>query len=297
MIMKKNLLFVFCLLVAAVSAQAQLLWKISGNGLKSPSYMIGTHHLAPLGVLDSIAAFPTIKQEVAQVYGEVKMTDMQTMQMQMMKYMMMPQDTTIAMLLDAGQLAVVKDTVSKYAGAAVLPALDRIKPNVLSQQLVMMLLAMRIPGFNPMQQLDSELQKMATQSGKQTGGLETIDFQAQLLFGQPLSKQAADLYELVQDVSMVVKFNQLVYDLYMKQDLQKIYELAYSEEYLGKFGNSTLADYEMILDRRNRNWAQQMPAIMAEAPTLFAVGALHLPGNQGVIELLKQQGYRVEALQ
>ena len=39
----------------ALSANAQLLWKVSGNGLSSPSYIMGTHHLAPLSVKDGIA--------------------------------------------------------------------------------------------------------------------------------------------------------------------------------------------------------------------------------------------------
>ena len=39
----------------AFSANAQLLWKVSGNGLTQPSYIIGTHHLAPFSIMDSIA--------------------------------------------------------------------------------------------------------------------------------------------------------------------------------------------------------------------------------------------------
>lgn len=52
--MKKTLVFML-LLCITLGAQAQLLWKVSGNGLDRPSYVIGTHHLAPLSVKDSIA--------------------------------------------------------------------------------------------------------------------------------------------------------------------------------------------------------------------------------------------------
>ena len=47
---------------------------------------------------------------------------------------------------------------------------------------------------------------------------------------------------------------------------------------------------------RNENWAGQMPAIMKQVPTLFVVGAGHLPGDNGVLNLLKQQGYTIEAM-
>ena len=47
----------------ALSANAQLLWKVSGNGLSSPSYIMGTHHLAPLSVKDGIAGLQKAMDE------------------------------------------------------------------------------------------------------------------------------------------------------------------------------------------------------------------------------------------
>ena len=53
---------------------------------------------------------------------------------------------------------------------------------------------------------------------------------------------------------------------------------------------------EDMLDNLNKAWVEKMPAIMTEAPTLFVVGAGHLPGDNGVLNLLKQQGYTIEAM-
>ena len=58
----------------ALSANAQLLWKVSGNGLSSPSYIMGTHHLAPLSVKDGITGLQKAMDETQQVYGELKMS-------------------------------------------------------------------------------------------------------------------------------------------------------------------------------------------------------------------------------
>ena len=54
----------------AFSANAQLLWKVSGNGLNQPSYIIGTHHLAPFSIMDSIAGLKKAMNETQQVYGD-----------------------------------------------------------------------------------------------------------------------------------------------------------------------------------------------------------------------------------
>ena len=51
-----------------------------------------------------------------------------------------------------------------------------------------------------------------------------------------------------------------------------------------------------MLDNRNKAWVEKMPAIMTEAPTFSLVGAGHLPGDNGVLNLLKQQGYTIEAM-
>ena len=59
----------------AFSANAQLLWKVSGNGLNQPSYIIGTHHLAPFSIMDSIAGLKKAMNETQQVYGEIKMSE------------------------------------------------------------------------------------------------------------------------------------------------------------------------------------------------------------------------------
>lgn len=56
------------------------------------------------------------------------------------------------------------------------------------------------------------------------------------------------------------------------------------------------AEMEALLDNRNKAWIEKMPALMKDAPTLFVVGAGHLPGTNGVLNLLKQQGYTVEPM-
>ena len=72
--MKKTLAIVV-LLCITLGAQAQLLWKVSGNGLDRPSYVFGTHHLAPLSIKDSIASLQQVIDRTEQVYGEIIMGD------------------------------------------------------------------------------------------------------------------------------------------------------------------------------------------------------------------------------
>ena len=63
----KKLLGILLFISIALSANAQLLWKVSGKGLEKPSYIFGTYHLAPLSIKDSIAAMPQAMSETAQI--------------------------------------------------------------------------------------------------------------------------------------------------------------------------------------------------------------------------------------
>lgn len=89
----------------AISANAQLLWKISGNGLKQPSYVFGTHHFAPLNIVDSIPQLLTTLRSIDQVCGEIVMDDMQTpaVMQAIQQGVVIPGDTTLQMMYSPEQ--------------------------------------------------------------------------------------------------------------------------------------------------------------------------------------------------
>ena len=72
----KKITSALLLLLLSVGVQAQLLWKISGNGLQKPSYIIGTYHLAPVSFTDSIKGLKEAMASTEQVYGEIVTADM-----------------------------------------------------------------------------------------------------------------------------------------------------------------------------------------------------------------------------
>ena len=81
---------------------------------------------------------------------------------------------------------------------------------------------------------------------------------------------------------------------YFAQDLERLGELM--EEESEEVCGSTKEELERLLYNRNDNWLRQMPAIMADKPTFFAVGAGHLTGDRGVLEGLRKAGYKVESV-
>ena len=291
----KRLITLLLVVAATLGAQAQLLWKVSGNGLDKPSYLFGTYHLASLGIKDSIAALPQVQQDVQQVYGEIIMADMMKPEtlMQMQQQMMLPADTTLKSLFSPAEFETITQAVQEYLKVDIA-LLDRMKPAALMQQLTVLFYLKHTPGYNPQEQLDASFQQDATKAGKKVGGLETVQSQLDILFNKPLRRQAEDLYCFLSDPAKAERQAKEVIAAYAAQDLDTVLRLM--EEKEGTKCDPTPEEMAQLLYDRNHNWAKQMPALMQAAPTLFVVGAGHLPGEQGLIKLLQGKGYTVEPL-
>lgn len=292
----KKILSILLFIGLALNANAQLLWKISGNGQEKPSYILGTHHLAPLSIKDSIAGLPQAMDGTTQVYGEVVMSDMMSPEfMQVMqKSMMIAGDSTLQTFLTPEQYEVVGKVVKENLMADI-SMLAKLKPAAITQQLTLILCMKHLGGFNPQEQLDTYFQQQAAQNGKKVSGLETAQSQLDILFNsQTLQRQANLLYCLVSDIDRAMDQTKRLNEAYKAQNLDEMLKLM--EERDGNSCDPLPGEMEALLDNRNKAWIEKMPTIMKDAPTLFVVGAGHLPGSTGVLSLLKQQGYTVEPM-
>ena len=220
----KKISMLLMLLCIVLGANAQLLWKVSGKDLAKPSYILGTHHLAPLSIVDSIANFKETLNSVSQVYGEIVMKEMHSpanMQ-KVQQAIILPGDTTLHTLLTEAKYDSVAATIKQLMGVD-LKMMDKIRPAFISSQLAVILTLKTIKGFNPQQQLDGWIQTEAEKQGKKVGGLETMEYQMGVLFNsQSLMRQAELLYGFIKHLDrsedMTVKMN----NAYMKQDLNEM---------------------------------------------------------------------------
>lgn len=274
-------------LVAALGANAQILWKVEGNNLDKPSYILGSHHVAPADMLSRINGFKEALDGVEAVYGEINMADMNPMEMQqkMMAHIMAPADSTLSKLLSPAQLDSIGALIGSYMGQPLdMAQLEPMKPVMVSTQIALLESMKAFPGFNPAAQLDATVQNMGKAAGKKVDGLETFEFQMGVLYDNPLREQADDLMDVVRnDSANVEKAGQLA-NAYLSADLAKIDSLMKDED-------MTPEKLEKLLLSRNRDWAGKLPAIMKEQPTMIVVGCGHLPGKEGVLELLRAKGY------
>ncbi len=280
-----------------VFLENSVFWEISGNGLSTPSYLFGTHHLYPA---DSIKKNDFIKEKIKAcqvVVGELAMDNLMALTMATMKYSMM-KDTTLQDLLGEKNYQRVDEYMKKNLGMGVA-MFNRMRPMVIVQAISAQKVAQalgkdsKIEGMNTISDnIDYYFQEYGKSLGKEIAGLETVEFQAKtLLHSIPLNRQAEMLMEAIEDkdaqsAETYKKLNQY----YKEQNLNELGKLSFDEKMMKK------DEYDNLLKKRNNAWLPQIEKIIREKSAFFAVGALHLVGTDGIIYQLRQKGYIVKPL-
>lgn len=286
--MKRILAIIALLLLAVPAANAQLLWKISGRGIEKPSYILGTHHAVPYTFCDTIPGLMKAFGEVEHVVGEFDMLKMDAMtpqQMQnMQKMMMMPADTTMASLFSDAQ----RDTLDAYLKntlGANLQMLSSMKPMTIMVTVQQKILMELIPDIASLTGIDKYMQTLAAEKGKQVGGMETMEYQLGLLYGSSLQDQADALLDMVRRSNSKELLQELTV-AYKTQNLDTLWKIFQDQ--------MTQLEYDALVKTRNLNWLEEMKSLLPTQSTLYVVGAGHLPGDAGMINLLRDAGYKVK---
>lgn len=142
--------------------------------------------------------------------------------------------------------------------------------------------------------LDLLLQRKAVLQFKPTYGLETMDEQLEVFNGLPMEDQVQLLSEALKYQSQnALQMKQLL-DAYLQRDLAKL--AAISDRYQNRAGPAYDKLMDRLLAKRNHRMIERMQPRLQEGNAFIAVGALHLPGESGLLTLLEKQGYQVNAL-
>ena len=290
------------LTLSILGINAQLLYKISGKDIKKPSYIVGTFHVAPASFVDSIPGLRAAMDETEQVCGELDMKDMMSPEgiQKMMAAMMLEGDKTLKDILTADEMnrlnAYLREMLTiDLTNPMLEQQMGKMTPAAVSQQLTLLAYIKKTPSFNPQDLIDNSFQKYAQEKQKPIVGLETLDFQINTLFkGKTIERQKELLFCMVDNP----KYNEQMLDemakAYFALNLNKLKELMDEKE--NNQCDSTPAEEDAMFGKRNRDWLTKMPAMMSAKSTLFHVGAGHLPGDNGVLKLLTNAGYTVEAV-
>lgn len=277
------------LVTGAQDKNQTLLWKISGNGLEKPSYLFGTIHM--LCKEDAYLSDNLVKaiQESDRVYLELDMDNLFEL-MGVMTKMKMKNDTTLADLLSPEEYRITKKYFEEKISMLPFSVLETYKPMVASSMLMEQSMV-----CDQQVAMETLIMEEAKKNGKKIEGLETMAYQMSVFDSIPYRIQARELYKSIAggeqaNNEATEQFKKMM-DAYRAQDINKLGEM------ITQSGDEMMQYEDILLNNRNRNWVAKLKTLLPQKPLVIAVGAGHLPGTNGVIELLRKEGYKVKPVE
>lgn len=276
----RHLLFGFFLaFLSSIAVQGQLLWRIEGSGLAKPSYVFGTFHLTCKDQFSVDDSLTKVLQEVEGLILEINLRDPALLS-DYIQSSRLPSGITLTQSWaeakrDSFQVALKKGFRLELSN------FETLQPMVLMSSLYPKVLNC------PTASYEMFLLEQAQKRQISIVGLEKASDQLKAMGRIPLEVQLASLYEMVLDPAKSKQEFDVLWDLYKTKQMNELFEKTSQDPQMGEF-------QEFLLDQRNKNWVTQLPALMGESSRLIAVGAAHLGGSQGLLQLLKEAGYTVK---
>ena len=275
------------------------LWRIEADGT-DPSWLFGTMHLSDPRVLEmnepARSAFDGADTVVLELKDIQNTAKLQAAMMANPALTMLEPGESLQSMLSQEDLETVEGILQERG--IPLTLVSRMKPWLVFTMVALPECEMerRARGKHA---LDMQLARDAVAGGKRIEGLETVEEQVSALANLSLDLQVRMLIDVAALNTSQNDRVETMTDLYLAGDIGAIMPaLLHSSEDSGLAEDSAFNEFERgMIQNRNHTMAERLQPILADGNAFVAVGALHLPGDEGLVELLRDQGYRVTAVQ
>jgi uncharacterized protein YbaP (TraB family) len=282
--------WVFIALLQALPSAAQskpgLFYSITGNGLKDTSWLFGTYHLVNNSYLDEVPVVKNAFQRSAAVVVEINADPAEFSAVQSMG---MLKDQQLSDLLDAPFRDSLELALKNTLGTG-LQAMNQLKPaNVMLTLSIVETMKSQSALFRKYtgKPLDGWFAATAKESGKEVKNLETLLQQMELLFNSStLEEQVLALKAYIRHNAEMKHLGDELVKNWFAHDLEAIQ--AVYEKTLQVSGEE-----DKLIKERNNNWMKVLPQWLNEKSLFIAVGALHLGGEPGLVQQLRNLGFTV----
>lgn len=277
-----SMLSIALLLLASCgeSLENTTLWKIEGNNLEAASYLFGTIHIGCDLVLE-----PKVKRAMDStsiLVTEIHPDELWGEEMDYQEeFVSLPNGNTLHDYMNAEEYNMLRDYLMAYNG---LDIDDYQTNHPMHFSVYYMPPELNCAYYDSFEAL---LTDYAYDNDKEFGSLETLEFQRTLTMNTPVEEHIEYLLKEARSGKpansdalrmMIIHYN--------NQDLNGLGRIILSDKYTKSWRMN-----EVLLDERNHNWLPKIDSIASMQPTFFAVGAAHLIGEQGLINLLEEQGF------
>ena len=301
--MNKKFLITALLFTAAITAHAQFIFRISGNELEKPSYLFGSLHVLSGDLLDSIPTFLEAENQCQQLFVESDVTDSQNKkdrQAAGQQLMTLPDGMTISDILGEEKMNILQERMKESCHINLADSAAKTYLHyqpyffTLSLNLIIQIEALqKYPAMRNGNMMDGACMKRAKARGWKVGNLDLQQKPEEVAKEtlSPIDEQVDTLMALLNNFD---ERKQRILKEFEGVQTMGDYWTAGDYEGFEQFIKSENETYPAIYAERNMKWMPIIIEAIKEKPTLFVFGAGHLTGQNGVVKMLRDAGYRVE---
>lgn len=287
---KQSITLIFILLILIVLSftfkkkpKQNLLWEITSPETKEKSYLFGTIHL----IEKEFFQFPDLLKEKINSSSYVLFETPYPITSNLKDLLTLPEDKNILEYFSEKEKEKILNwslSNLKMNQKEFLENYGKFKPFVLFQTIT------QLPFLDNSISYEQEIYKILKNSSKKIEGLETIEDQIEVLDKLPIELQKTQIITAIDSAVENQKIFLNIQKAYKAQNLQKI------EEWIENESKINLIKTNDILNSRNKKWIPKIITKIKKSSTFIAVGAGHLPGEEGLINLLKKQGFKLKSI-
>ena len=278
----------------AIPNGGALFWTIERDGVE-PSFLLGTAHVTDPRVTSLTPAMTQALEGASAVALELaELGDTQKMATAILKHarlLVLPPGQTLWDLIPDADEPTIRDNPNLPPGAGA--ALFGYQPWVVAGMLSIPLCETERKAAQ-IEVLDTKIARIAGQRNIPLTGLETIEEQVSVLAGMPMDGQVKYLMAVAKLGKRSADHFETLMALYAAQNVAAYMPFVTRTESLSPGDRELMALVEKdLIVKRNHRMAERAQALLASGNAFIAVGALHLPGDEGLVELIRAAGYRV----
>lgn len=269
---------------SAAQEKNSILWKISGKGLQKPSYLFGTIHLICNQDYFFNDVMKSAFDDCEKLLLEINLNDPNTIA-QYQQSMMLPKGKELKNFFEnEHEYQVFSEKLKKHTGIDA-NLFQSLKPLIL-----LSLIAQKSMECENTSSYEMNLMELSTAKNLPIEGLETSLSQMKIFDDMKDAEIKGILLEGIDDMEKDHQLQHQMVDMYKKQNINALHQLILSSKELRN-------QEDALINNRNRDWVAKLPKLIESSACFIAVGAGHLAGEQGVIQLLRNAGYTVSAVE
>ena len=291
--MKRTIILVICVgcwLLGIGHANAQVLYRVSGNSAAAPSYILATNRTMDMTFLDSIPNVFKCYSTCQKVITEFAMQDYEAISA-LRQAALLPDSVILSNFLTEQQYEEIDQALRISLGLG-LDKLGRMKPSYLTEMYRNELMKQWL-NYDEDRSMETFFEKVAAQSDIPVYGLDDVGETMYMLFDrEPFHWQCEELKKVVEYPEKEVQLERRLKEMYL---YGRLADMAYLVKGPDNQTSLSYSDYK-VYALRNKQWVKRLHPYLKEGKAFITLNAIYLGGDEGLLAQLKAAGYKVKAV-